>query len=325
MTKGKVQVAAKEFKNKPSFLREKENLAKIEGIQHQHLIQKYATWERGTQYYVIFPWADGGNLADYWRKMDSTKRNSDLISWFLKQMLGIASAIQDLHDINCRHGDLKPENILHFIDERNRGGSLVIADVGVSRVHKVSTMLRQDNTTTKATTPAYEAPETLGEDKGPRARRYDMWSLGCILLELVIWLLEDLEAVERFRKARDGPNNEFYLHKKGKTPELHPTVLGTIDEIRRQPRCRSETALGALVDLIANNLLLIDPEARDTADEVVEKLENIVERANQNPKYLFNSAHSCPDKLRFSPRPTRKDSFGLQSPADTIPEEASEA
>ncbi len=53
--------------------------------------------------------------------------------WSLEQMLGLSRGLEDLHDLNCRHGDLKPDNILHFIKDGR--DILVIADLGVSKFH----------------------------------------------------------------------------------------------------------------------------------------------------------------------------------------------
>lgn len=215
-------------------------------------------------------------------------------------MLGISEAIQCLHRVNCRHGDLKPENMLRFMDIGTDRGTLVIADVGVSRLHTKGTGMRSEGTTTRATTPAYEAPETFSEAKGPRARRYDMWSLGCILMEFAIWLLEDSKAIQRFHASRDKPFFEFYRHR-GRKQEIHPRVLDKIQSMRQDARVKGETALATLLKLISEHLLLIDAESRDDAGGVVEELRRIVENAKRNPEYLMNSVGSV--------QPTRKDSF----------------
>jgi serine/threonine protein kinase len=321
-TAGKYQVAAKEFGRLDAFDREKENLIKIQNIRHQHLVQHLATWDFERKFYIIFPWANGGNLMEFWKHEDQDERSGDLTLWSIRQMLGITSALQSLHQMNCRHGDLKPENILHFIDEDR--GALVVADVGVSKVHKEATMLRQGvGTGTRATTPAYEAPETLVDDDTPRSRLYDIWSLGCVFLEYVIWLLEDVEAIDRFRNARDGANHEFYVlpKPKGRPAVIHPTVYGAIDTLRQDPRCKAGTALGSLVNLIADHMLQIEVDRRDTADSVVEKLRKIVAVAEQDPSYLFNEADSDTPEFDFLPR---KAPVAYEPSSATIPEDPSE-
>jgi serine/threonine protein kinase len=203
-------------------------------------------------------------------------------------MLGLAGALKALHKINCRHGDLKPENILLF----NEGGegTLIIADVGVSRVHEQGTKFRKSQTTTRATTPSYEAPEV--HLNTPRARRYDMWSLGAIFLEFSIWLLHDFEAINSFGYARDAPDFEFYKINPDKTAQTHPVVTKAIEVLRQDPRCQGETALAALFDLIAEHLLQVKVDRRHSADEVYDELQRIVQAAQKTPSYLFNQMNA---------------------------------
>jgi len=317
MVEGGVQVAVKEFTTAAEFQQEKQNLDEIRGIRHPHLIRHLVTYETNSHYYVVFPWASGGNLSNLWQRDNSMERTEKLVLWSLRQMIGIASALEALHNVNCRHGDIKPENILHFIHDEEE--TLVLADVGVSRVHIHATKDRKGGTTTRATTPAYEAPEALTDNKSPRARKYDMWSLGCILLEYVIWLLEDLEAVKRFRDARDGPDHEFYFLSNNKA-EIHPTVRTTFRTLREHTRCRNGTAIEALIDLVAENLLQVDIDSRDPAEKVVQKLREIVSAAEQNPSHLLNKVDPAPPKLYFL---TRKASIAYESSSSVIFEEPS--
>jgi serine/threonine protein kinase len=189
---------------------------------HPHLIRAIFSCQVRDKYYTVFPWADGGSLKEFWKSPDSKANLSDkdLLRWSLQQLLGIADALKALHSTNYRHGDLKPDNILYF-----KGGNpfcqgskdtLVIADFGTSKQHKTDTKMRVDGTNTRATTPAYEAPEVDGKQTAPRSRRYDMWSLGCILLEFAVWLLYGQDGIERFCDVRvhncktENPVASFY-------------------------------------------------------------------------------------------------------------------
>jgi serine/threonine protein kinase len=73
------------------------------------MIHHYATCEMDNAFYVIFPWADGGNLKEYWKTLAEKERTPDLGVWALRQMLGLSEALAALHEKNCRHGDLKPD------------------------------------------------------------------------------------------------------------------------------------------------------------------------------------------------------------------------
>ncbi|KAJ0299197.1 hypothetical protein COL516b_009451 [Colletotrichum fioriniae] len=134
---------------------EAEVLQRIREMEHPHLIKAIAYYKRGDRYFIIFPWAGGGNLRDYWGREPPRKLDADFVGWALGQLCGLASAMNQLHstkDSACRHGDLKPENILCF--ENNKSSDsfsqpfLVIADVGLAKVHILATEMRNEATRT---------------------------------------------------------------------------------------------------------------------------------------------------------------------------------
>ncbi|KAF1964818.1 kinase-like protein [Bimuria novae-zelandiae CBS 107.79] len=313
-------VATKEFWVEADFLKERENLRTVASLNHKHLITHLATFTKGTTHYVIFPWADGGSLREFWTREDAQPRDRQLFTWSLRQLLGVAEAIEALHGINCRHGDMKPENILHFSGPD--GGRLVVADVGVSRSHDHATKLRHAGTTTRATTPSYEAPEAFTHSYVPRARRYDVWSIGCIFLEFALWLLHDLETIISFGYARHAPDFEFYLINRdssdsNRRTEIHPMVTKALKRLRQDPRCKDGTLFDDFLDLIENHLLLVEVNQRAEADELVGRLRNIVQEAEADPTRLLNDVTSPPEKLRF---PRRTQTGAIEPVNGPIPE-----
>jgi len=164
-----------------------------------HLIQAIAYYERDKRHFFIFPWAEIGNLRNYWNLRTPTTDKSYL-EWVFTQLIGLAEAIKLFHLMrNCRHGDMKPENILCFGGDgngQNVHGRLVITDFGLAKIHKNATSARHEATSTRGVTILYAPPEC--NSKQPRSRRYDIWSLGCMYLEFVIWLLWGNEVLENF-------------------------------------------------------------------------------------------------------------------------------
>ncbi|EXF86393.1 hypothetical protein CFIO01_00090 [Colletotrichum fioriniae PJ7] len=133
---------------------EAEVLQMIREMEHPHLIKAIAYYKRGDRYFIIFPWAGGGNLRDYWGR-EPHKLDENFVGWAIGQLCGLASAMKKLHsakDSACRHGDLKPENILCFEDARSIDSPsqplLVIADVGLAKVHTLATEMRNEATRT---------------------------------------------------------------------------------------------------------------------------------------------------------------------------------
>lgn len=299
-------IAIKEFRTEHVFEQEQENLRKIQDLKHEHLVKLIATCKRDPFYYVLFPWANGGNLRELWDHQDSN-RTRELMLWSLRQMFGLADGLRALHGTNCRHGDLKPENILHFKNDDQSGesdeGTLVIADVGVSRFHREATNLRNTPTNTTATTRSYEAPEAYSDVDSPRSRKYDTWSIGCVFLELTVWLLFGHKAVESFCASRKStePNifhGSFYTRTAEGNPPVHPKVFEAISLLREDPRCQGSTALGDLVEFIANKLL-VHVDRRAGATVLSDKLKGIALEAEQNPAYFLNLVDLIPEIPRF--------------------------
>ncbi|KAH6976371.1 kinase-like domain-containing protein [Ilyonectria sp. MPI-CAGE-AT-0026] len=301
-----LSIAMKEFKTEKIFKQEQGNLTRIQDLKHKHLVKLIATCKRDTFYYVLFPWANGGNLRQFWGNQDS-KREGKLMLWSLRQMVGLADALRALHGTNCRHGDLKPENILHFKKDDQSGesdeGILVIADVGISKFHRDATNLRNTPTNTTATTRSYEAPEAYSNDNNPRSRKYDTWSIGCVFLEFTVWLLYGHKAVESFSDSRKStePNithGSFYTRKaKGNFP-VHPKVSEAVSILRDDPRCRGGTALGDLVEFIAEKLL-VGVDHRAEATVLSDELEGIALEVERNPPYFLNLVDLTPEIPHF--------------------------
>ncbi|KAK4237320.1 kinase-like domain-containing protein, partial [Achaetomium macrosporum] len=98
--------------------------------------------------------------------------------------------------LNGRHGDIKPSNILWFAATR----TLKLTDFGLAEFHTILSRAGQSSSGL-AVSPDYRPPE-MDVDGGKVSRPYDIWSMGCIYLELIAWLLEGYDLVQRFRAER---------------------------------------------------------------------------------------------------------------------------
>ncbi|KAJ3544684.1 hypothetical protein NM208_g2927 [Fusarium decemcellulare] len=294
------QIAVKEFKHKHEFLKEKENLDEIKHLQHKHLIKPIATCEKASMFCIMFPWADGGNLREFWKNHDASARTSDLFMWSLKQMLGIVGAIEALHNRNIRHGDIKPQNILYFTklgsgNNDNERGIFIISDVGISRRHTES---------------PHEAPEAESDSREgrPRSRLFDMWSLGCLALEFTVWLVYNFRAVRSFRRWRTSADEQttapgnFFTQLSHGSVEINSAVSEAISHLRDNPLCGVGTALGDLIQLIEEHLLQVEAEQRAKAPELRARLETIVRSAEENPQYLKPHVDQVPAIPEFFTR-----------------------
>lgn len=228
------------------------------------------------EYYLMFEWADGGNLCSLWKRIPFPIMTARLVKDVVKQILGLAKALEAAHNLNktgasYRHGDLKPENILVF----NNGGSVgtfKIGDWGEARQHDQATVMRPSKTAAKYGTRRYEAPEVetgiksqyLGHTTKRRSRLYDIWAMGCITLELIIWLLYGEESVTQFHNELG--NDSFYeirVVNGKKIASVHSAVTRWMDVMADDPKCQvGTTALGDLLELVRTGLLVVRLRAR---------------------------------------------------------------
>ncbi|KAJ4290397.1 hypothetical protein N0V90_010613 [Kalmusia sp. IMI 367209] len=163
---------------------------------------------------------------------------------------------------NIRHGDLKPENILVFSDPQNKTQVFKIADMGLAKKHIARTEKREHPTSTMYGTMRYEAPETMTSKHGKRSRLYDIWSMGCITLEFIIWMLYGNNALLDFNKQMDTQQVSQYfevptLGELGRA-EVHPFVRRWMDHLQdKDPECKSESAIRDLLDIVRTKLLIV--------------------------------------------------------------------
>ncbi|KAF4880494.1 Sporulation-specific mitogen-activated protein kinase SMK1 [Colletotrichum siamense] len=276
------KVAVKEIKNTSKgvvdavWYAEVRVLQTIRSLGNPHLIHCLAAIERGSDRYLLFPWAGGGSLREYWDATEHEIPTAMTIRELLSQLKGLASALRELHyfglesafertdpddtldngpkDVaeeysagtSIRHGDLKPENLLWFLsDDDEAERCLKIADMGLAKRHAVATQDRSCLTSTRSATVLYEAPETVYTlSNKPRSRQYDIWSMGCITLEWIIWILYGNDQLQKFYgdlKGQDKDPNKwvpyYVINTNGYGPpaSLHPEIQ-SFEVLHHRPR-----------------------------------------------------------------------------------------
>ncbi|KAI8955714.1 hypothetical protein F4801DRAFT_574451 [Xylaria longipes] len=245
------------------FERETESLKALRKFRHEHMITTIASIVRGARRFFIFPWADGTDLRAFWMTNEFWPLTPHLIQEVVQQLNGLAGALDALHERGWRHGDVKPENILRFKNETTLG-TLKIGDMGLARPHYLKTQLRSVGTATRIGTMRYEPPETVTSSSLPRSRKYDIWSMGCVIMEFVMWLLYGPKGLNEFSRAlsKDSTFGEaFYSTRQGVGSELqgevHPVVRFWLDELSKNPDWPRDSVIADLVRLVATHLLVV--------------------------------------------------------------------
>ncbi|KAI4924871.1 uncharacterized protein J4E92_006907 [Alternaria infectoria] len=160
---------SKDRKKLLSFENEVHNLKRL---SHHHLVKLLGSYTDRRYIGIIMEPVADLDLQQYLARDAWTTQDYVVLRGFVGCL---CSALVYLHDNKCRHKDLKPSNILI------KGEQVYIADFGLAldwtEAQRETTMGQPE-----AYTPAYIAPE-VGMLQ-PRNTASDVWSLGCIYLEI---------------------------------------------------------------------------------------------------------------------------------------------
>lgn len=210
------------------FENEKRMLERFRG--HPHLVTLLMTWTLKQEHYFLFPYAESDldrywSLETNWHAVNS--KNAELryqtITWISEQVLGMVAAMAHIHNLDKtlhpdkrfgRHGDLKPENVLWYRSTKDSRGIFIIADLGLAACNSEHSRSGVP-VATVARTPSYRSPECDLQD-GKISRSYDIWTMGCLLLEMVCWIVggpvsRDNFARERLSTAVTGSQSEIFF------------------------------------------------------------------------------------------------------------------
>ncbi|KAH1267653.1 putative serine/threonine-protein kinase [Glycine max] len=224
------------------------NVMKLEGI---------VTSKTSTSLYLVFEYMehDLAGLAT----IHGVKLTEPEIKCYMQQLL---RGLEHCHSRGVLHRDIKGSNLL--IDNN---GNLKIADFGLSTVYDPD---KKQPLTSRVVTLWYRAPELLlgATDYGAAI---DMWSVGCILAELLVGKpimpgRTEVEQMHKIFKLCGSPSEDYWQ----RTKLPHATSFKPQHPYNRQVsetfnKNFSPTAL-ALVD----TLLTIEPEGRGSATSALE-------------------------------------------------------
>jgi serine/threonine protein kinase len=295
--------------DREAFNTEVENLKRFSKLNHPHLIDLLFTYHHKSSYNLVSPMAEG-NLRAYWEKEREPLNRQSTLPWALNQLRGITEGLMAIHGYSGRygpkdhqdstqsppmygwHGDIKPENILWFRkpngDHSVHGGSIgcfKIGDFGLAHFDRHGAHERPARHLPVGGTPAYGSPEC--SLKQSISSKYDIWSLGCVILEFTTWLLHGPEGVNHFAYARrkvsgngDVSDDRFY--------DIEPNQNGTTGSaiIRQAVRdqistlksdCRCATSLQRVLSFLETRMLEVNPSKRADSPEVVRFFDSVIE------------------------------------------------
>ncbi|KAM4692988.1 mitogen-activated protein kinase kinase kinase 4 isoform 2-T2 [Discoglossus pictus] len=171
-------MAMKEIRFQPNdhkTIKETADELKIfEGIKHPNLVRYFGVELHREEMYIFMEYCDEGTLEEVSR----LGLQEHVIRLYTKQ---ITIAINVLHEHGIVHRDIKGANI--FLTS---SGLIKLGDFGCSVKLKNNAQTMPGEVNSTLGTAAYMAPEVITRAKGEgHGRAADIWSLGCVLIEMV--------------------------------------------------------------------------------------------------------------------------------------------
>jgi serine/threonine protein kinase len=240
------------YARKSIFLNPRKQRSVMEAIQnevknlkeliHPHIVQIFLTYEEKRMFHIVMcPLAECDLETFLERDEPHTSRQGQL-GW--KWICCLASTLAFIYSRGFRHKDIKPRNILVS------GERILFSDFGSSHAF-------QDDGDSTTEGPAfghtviYCAPEVVVEAK--RNRSADVFSLGCVFAELIIWAHGF--SVPHYHEERKTTS-------RGSTTSAYHATLDEVDSI-----FLSDNILAAPYKAIVQPMIVKEPRKRLTASE----------------------------------------------------------
>jgi serine/threonine protein kinase len=222
-----------------------------------------------------------GKLDSQMSPLMPSKYSSNLQHFLWQGMVDVIAAMKFLHfpdqkilpGLVAAHFDLKPSNIL--VDE---SGGIVLTGFGQARIQQWNSTEGAFLTASDGD-PNYKPPpfspshkqllNSVGRPDDPaedvtlrRKQAYDVWSLACIMIEIIEYIQRGPDGFRSFRDQRfreDKSSRAFWKT----SPGGHCELKASVQETLRTFRTVNDRYLNMVTDLL-ESMLSIDPLQRPT-------------------------------------------------------------
>ncbi|CAE6471790.1 unnamed protein product [Rhizoctonia solani] len=204
----------------------------LRDLDHPHIVQYLGFEETVDVFSVFLEYVPGGSVGSVLRKIG--KFEDEVVRSFSHQII---DGLSYLHKSGILHRDLKGDNIL--VD---RSGICKISDFGISK--RSEHVYNNHEGTAMQGSVFWMAPEMLHNNKQGYNAKIDIWSVGCVVLEMQAgrrpWTEDDMFA-----------------------------VMYKVGGLRQAPPVPDDVILSPLADDFRKKCFAIDPADRPTAVELL--------------------------------------------------------
>ncbi|KAF1973901.1 kinase-like protein [Bimuria novae-zelandiae CBS 107.79] len=160
------------FRKDQQILKEFEKeLATLKKVSHRHIVELVGSYTDPRYVGILMSPVADCNLKQFLSRDPMSPSDRSFLSTFFGCL---ASALRYLHENCIRHRDIKPQNVLV------KSHQVFLTDFGISRDWSELGHSTTEGPATK--TLRYSAPEVAADM--PRNSSADIWSLGCVFLEI---------------------------------------------------------------------------------------------------------------------------------------------
>jgi serine/threonine protein kinase len=257
------------FQRDQKVLRDFEReLGTLKKLRHRHIVRLVGSYTDPRFVGIVMSPVAECDLKDFLNSCTSHAPGKFSQKSLTRSFFGcLTSALSYLHDNTIRHKDIKPQNVLvsqHTVYLTDFGISLDWSEIGRS-------------TTTGPTprTERYCAPEV--SENAPRNTSSDMWSLGCIFLE--IWSVLKGESIA---------NLHAFLEANGTLSSCYHLNSGATFDWMRMLEAQPNLSDNPPQEWIYH-LLVEDKKRRWTARDLLSEIDIV----NSNPNFKFAFSGQC--------------------------------
>jgi serine/threonine protein kinase len=242
-----------------------EEVAHLQRLSHAHVIRGVGTYVFGKELSILLYPATEYNMETFMdqfsdRTAHFSSIHADFRTYFCMQnaickfFKCLVNTVSFIHNNLVKHMDIKPTNLL--IQEKTHSDEIhykvYLADFGIARSYNSIADVETESLTLFSRT--YAAPEVIRQDK--RGFPADIFSLGCVFLEMLAVLEDQRHALIDIRRRNPGGDLSYQAN----LPALWPLNLLNGKIVGKYDSGFSDQIGGAI-----KSMLEYHPDLRPTA------------------------------------------------------------